>query len=839
MDQNITDILNDAFKETETNFEQLNFGDDAATAHSINVPQNEPDMEEESSGSDSDIDLKWTNREEETKHCFENNRNFSLDEQSMKAGSTLCGSWDDNDAVKNKTQTQNQQLSFHEEDCRETEFEIYEDIHQTSKEQSEDVNVLEMVLPKGAHYGLDTMSTWTQVETTSHLLSYQMVDKSENESSTLKEERMEPDSTEEHVLEHGHFSAIQSTLQGWPVASVKVQSVDEIKEFTEEDHEDHEGDEEGLAEYPSDLSESDSGDSSEGHEGGQPNHMDTKQAEVQAVGLGCCYETKNPEEPLLPYSVVTSREEDDVQKKDERMDPADMLTYVKNEDLYVETTTGKSDDDVLFQTDAEYHREISNVGESSDYGISGNFQSISNESYTNEQPDYDSDFSSDGNDYCENQEDIPEFISHTVSEDKNTPLQKQEHTFTKDFAADWHSIEHEVVDGVVKDSLKPDMCNLEGLSSTHGTVMESSTETDSSENISVGESHPSVKTDQNNKEHNSEYSEVSDTGENINTFLPGTFWSQDVLKLDEYDWDINRGEVICDEEDNYLEELENDEEETERDWEKEKARIEAFNRYYESVEGEEIKGRSHKVTFCLEPESSQYEEDSYSSEEEPSTIGCISELHPPESSSVKQDQSNKEDSREPSHIRENISTLLMDEDNMKFDDYDCDINEEFKMNSSIRISDDNDDHDFLEKLKIEIERDMKQEQARIDASNRHYEGDQTEVTDRTNKVKFRFRQQSSQNEEDNESSEQESNTDDDTASIPRTEDQSDSDEPNDRRLYTGRYKVKVQKVDKQLKEQPKRNKCLVLLRSVLAVSLATAVGVLSYLWATDSLDWIY
>lgn len=590
-------------KETETNFEHLNFDDDAETAHSINVPQNEPDMEEddnhrESSGSDSDIDLKWTNKEEETKHCFENNRNFSLDEQSMKAGSMLCGSWDDNDAVKNKTQTQNQQLSLHEEDCRESEFEIHEDVHQMSKEQSEDVNVLEMVPPKGTHYGLDTMSTWTQEETTSHLLSYQMVDKSENESSTLKEERMEPDSTEEHVLQHApdyeqlnRFSAIQSTLQDWPVTSVEVQSMDEIKQFTEEDHEDHERDEEGLAEYPSDLSQSDSGDSSEGPEGGQPNHMDTKQAEVQAVGLGCSYETKNPEEPLLLYSVVTSREDDDVQKKDECMDPADMLTYVKNEDLYVETITGKSDDDVLFQTDAEYHREIANTGESSDYGISENFQSNSNESYMNEHLDYDSDFSSDGDDYCKNQEDIPEFISQTVSEDKNTPLQKQEHTFTKDFATDRHSIEYEVVDGVVKDSLKPEMCNVEGLSSTHGTVMEGSTETDSSENISVGESHPSVKTDQNNKEHNSEHSEVSDTGENINTLLPGTFWSQDILKLDEYDWDINGEEVICDEEDNYLEELENDVEETERDWEKEKARIEAFNRYYESVEGKETKGK--------------------------------------------------------------------------------------------------------------------------------------------------------------------------------------------------------------------------------------------------------
>ncbi|XP_052460220.1 dentin sialophosphoprotein isoform X3 [Carassius gibelio] len=814
MDQNIDDFLLDAFP--ETNFENLNFDEDTATAHSINAPQNKPGMKEddnlrESSGSDSDIDSEWTNREEETKHCFENNRNFSLDTQGMKAGSTLCGSWDDNEPVENMTQTQNQLLSLHEEECREKEFEIHEDIHQMSKEQAEDVSVLDMVLQEGSLYGLETMSTRTQEETTSHLLSYQMLDESENESSTSKEERMEPDSTEEHVLQNSQddtqlkrFSAIQSTRQDWKVASAEVQFEDEMNEFTEEDQEDHERDEEGLAEYPSDLSQSDSGDSSEGQEVGQPNRTDSNLAEVQAVGIGCSYETENLEEPL----------------------------------------------------DAGYHREISNIGESSDFGFSKNFRSNSSECYMNEQPDYDSDFSSDG-DYSKNQEDIPELISHTVSEDKNTPLQKQEHSFTKDFATDWNSIEHEVVDGVVEDSQKPEMCCVEGLSSipkSHGSVMKCSTETDLSENISVGESHPSesvsVKTDQNNQERNREHSEVLDIGENINTLLPGMFWSQDNLKLDEYDWDINEEEVICDEEDNFLEELEDDGEEAERDWEKEKARIEAFNRYYEPVEGEENKARSHKVTFCLEPESSQYEEDSYSSEEELRTKCCISESHPPESSSFRQDQSNGEDSREPSEDsdgRENISTFLMDEDNMKLDDYDCDINAEeefFQMKSSKVICDDDDD--FLEKLKIEIERDMGQEQARIEACNRYYgesfKEEQSEVTDGTHKVMLRFHQQPSQNDEDNDSSEQESNTEDDTASILKTEDQSDSDEADERRLYTGRYKVLpkgLQKADKKLKEYPKRNKCLVLLQSVLAGSLVTAVGVLSYWWATDTLDWIY
>lgn len=544
----------------------------------------------ESSGSESDIDFEWTNREEETKNCSENNRNFSFDEQSMKAGSVLCGSLGDDDTDENKTQTQNQQLSLHDEECRENEVKI----HQMNKEEAEDVGELEMVLPEVTHYDLETMSTET-------VLSYQMVDTPENESSTSKEDRMELGSTEEHVLQHepddnklNCFSDIKSTLQDCPVASVEVQSVDEMKEFTEEDHENHEREEEGLAEYPSDLSQSDSGDSSEGLEGGQPNRMDTKLDEVQVVDLGCSYEIKNNlEEPPLSYKVVTSRD-DDVQRKDERMDPADVLTYVQNEDLDVETPGFQTKQDS--NRDDEYNSEILNTGESSDFGISANFQFNSSESYMNEHPDYDSDISSD-DDYCKSQEESPDFTFHTLSEGKKTALMKQEHNFMKDFATDWTSIEHGVVDVVVTDSQK-ELCDVEDFSSIPASPeagMEGSSETYSSENRSMSESHPlEAISDKNNKEHNSEHSEASDIGENINTLLPGTFWNlmdDHNLKLDEYDWDINGEEVICDEEDDFQEDLENDGEETERDWEKEKARIEAFNRFYQPAEGEENKGK--------------------------------------------------------------------------------------------------------------------------------------------------------------------------------------------------------------------------------------------------------
>lgn len=63
------------------------------------------------------------------------------------------------------------------------------------------------------------------------------------------------------------------------------------------------------------------------------------------------------------------------------------------------------------------------------------------------------------------------------------------------------------------------------------------------------------------------------------------------------------------------------------------------------------------------------------------------------------------------------------------------------------------------------------------------------------------------------------------------QDQSDSDEPNDRRLYTGRYKVLpkgVQKADKQLKEQPKRNKVNINLFEIKGVNNNMLMVRLSY-----------
>ncbi|XP_001344807.2 uncharacterized protein si:dkey-183p4.10 isoform X1 [Danio rerio] len=808
--QNEADIENDNNSDQESsesdsevdfeskNIERLHCDDETTTEHSINTPQNAADMQDneknnrEYSGTEFDLDLECKNREEEIKNCPENNSDFSLDEQNMKPGSTLGGSLDDNNSDENKTPTQDQQLSLHDEESREDGF---EDIH-----QAENDNMQKMALQKEPLLDLDTMRS--HKKSTSHLLSHQMVDESENESSTSEEDTVELKSTKDD----NKLYCLGSTLQDWPVESIEVQSGDELKEFTEDDLE---REEEGLAEYPSDLSRSDSGDSGEGQT------MDTKLDD----GLGWSGEMKM-EELTMSYQAVTLRKD----AEDVSVDHADVPTCVKNEDLN-ETTTSRKSDDTLFRIkqvsfrDDHYSSEISIAGESPDFEIAANVQSKSSASYKNVQPEYDGDISCDG-DYCKIQDEKPDLPFQT---EKNKPtLLKQDHTFIEDFSTD---VELKVGDVLVTDSEKCDVSSssIHPGSKKGGLPERHSTETCSS------------------KLYSSEACKSKDNSEDITVLLPGTFWSvmdEDNLKFDEYDWDINGEEALCDEEDSLLEDLENEGEGSERDWEKEKERIKAFNKYYNTVEGEENKDRTPLVTFCLEPKYSLYEEESDSSEEDLNTKCCMYEQHPSESS-LFQDQSNNDNSRQASDTLENISALLRDEDNVMFDEYDYGIGEEefYKTNSSKTILDDEDD--FLEKLKIEIEREMQQE--RTEALNKFYEESGQEkhkVTDRSQKGLYGLHQDS-QNEEDNESSEQESYTEEDTSRALKIKDQSDSDEPHERRLYTGRPKVLLkglQRADKQLKEPRKRNKCVFLLRSVFALSLVTVVGLLSYSWATDNMD---
>ncbi|XP_051950790.1 uncharacterized protein si:dkey-183p4.10 isoform X3 [Xyrauchen texanus] len=847
MEQNIADFLNNTLPETD--FDNVHFDDDIETEHTDDTSQRQPAMEDNHNNGDASKpaldfaqiqNLTNADKEEETKNCYEISEDCSLDEQIMKTGS-----WDDNNSVENKMQAQDQQLNVHDEELRASEFELHADLHQmeNKQDQAEDISLLQLVPPKGIHNDLGAEYHMVMEE---NLLSCQMLDKLEN--------------IKEHVFQYAsdenNFSGIVSELHDSPMVSTEHESGDEIKEFTEDDHERVE---EGLADYPSDFSQSENEGSSESHEGRIPKDMSRKLSETQVVHR--FHEMENI--ATTSTHMATFKNEEAIYGK---YDAEHDCEHVCVNDQFLNDS---------LETEKDWRR-VSDFGELSDFGKLENFLSISemgrsSEGYINEQPDYDSDISSDG-DYNKCQEEKWDPISRTCEEVKyNIALPVQEHTFTKDFTGDWNSTEYNKVD--IEDTVcqNPGICDVVGLSgipTSPGAEMEDSSMEACSvyginsceyPNSSKSELNPSesssVKLEQNNKEHNSEPLEVLDVGENINAFLPETFWSlmaEDNLKLDEYDWDINGEEVICDGEDNFLDELENYKEGTERDWQQ--ARIEAFNRYYKSAEGEVKEGRSHKVKFCLDPESCQYEEDSDSSEEE---VNCVSELHSSQSSSVSSDQSDTEHNREPLEVSDNgenisnlepetlwPSTLLMDEDSLKLNEYGHDINgDDLDTINSAKVICNEKLMEELENVGQKTDMDWEQEQARIEACEESVGGEPNYTTDPGHSVTLSLDQEYYQYQENNDDSEQESNTEDETTSnIRKTVDQSESDEPQEIRSYKGRLKIMpkgLQKPGQKLKKQAKSKRYLVLLKSALAVSLATVVGVLSYWWATDSLDWIY
>ncbi|KAA0714019.1 hypothetical protein E1301_Tti017486 [Triplophysa tibetana] len=818
MERSITDSLKDTFPD----FENLHFGDDTETAHSGDKPETGAAMEDNNnqdedsvSWTESGVDLektqRFTNTDVEVESSSRNRKHGFLDEQSMKTGPMVYGSCDHYDSDEEKSRSEDQQLSLHEEKVREDELKTQaetSEIHRMTKEQAH-VQMQEVG-------SLEKDPGMVMKEKTSHLLSFQMVENLEEKSSASEEEITDPEDIEEHAFQHRQDNKERNNfVEDDPSMSIDAQPRDDIKIFTEDDPVSVV---EGLAEYPSDLSQSEDEDCPQG----EPSHMNSELDEMHLRADDCLDQTEN--------QAITSTD-DDIKRRNKSVNPADTATYIENNLDVEDVCEGYN------SNEDKGNSGIENTVESAD---TENFPSIAlldecPKGDSNEQCDYDSDISSD-EDYMR----------------KNIASREQENTFAEEV------VECEEDDMEETDNRNVEICDVGGLSGVQAfpeAVMVDSSGYGSyaSDDSNSSLSHlmsSSVKPDKDNTEHNND---VLNTGEDHNTLFPETFWrlvDEDSLKLDEYDWDVNEEEVICDEEEDFLEELEN-EEEMERDWEKERERIKAFNIYYKTLEGEENLCRSHKVTFCLEPEFTEYEEECSSSEDELNTND--SDLDPAEPGSVYLHQSNKELSSKPLEaldVGENVhivqpetlwsTTSLMDEGNVELNEYDHDIHREDlgKLNSSEVVCDEK--KHFTEEQKTDGQdvKGERHEQARTEVLNRCNKEHENKVPDVSHL--FTFVDQESSETEDNESSEQESNTEDDT-SIKKTRDQSDSDDPQSSTQCLHPDMKKLPKHFQKLtrNEKEPKSKCLVLLKSVLAVSLATVVGVLSYWWATDSLDWIY
>ncbi|KAM9476079.1 uncharacterized protein Hap1MRO34_011763 isoform 2-T2 [Clarias gariepinus] len=203
------------------------------------------------------------------------------------------------------------------------------------------------------------------------------------------------------------------------------------------------------------------------------------------------------------------------------------------------------------------------------------------------------------------------------------------------------------------------------------------------------------------------------------------------------------------------------------------------------------------------------------------------------------------------------SALLMDEDNLCLDEYDWDLTgeESFKISPGNGENQQYTEEEALEDLGIDDDdddeerndRDWELEKTRIEAFYRFY-GDQTEPEDkagRNHKVTFHLEHESSEcDDEDSDSTEEESDSDLNTPDVTtlKPEYHSESDDPLERPYYPERSRMQQKEeepVTAEVKQHPHRNKCLAVLKTTLAFSLLTAIGVVSFCWATDNLDWIH
>ncbi|XP_058246277.1 uncharacterized protein si:dkey-183p4.10 isoform X2 [Hemibagrus wyckioides] len=379
---------------------------------------------------------------------------------------------------------------------------------------------------------------------------------------------------------------------------------DDMKEFTEEDQEQIE---ESLADYPSDLS-----------------HSESEEPSLEPLFNAENVNLQNQESPDLDYNSGIKGLE------------VELISASVDVDLSIQ----REDEDGVqgsFINDINTEEDITNKEDPVDL------------SDVSDQTDNISDSSSD--DRSSSQEETN--IISSVNQEEEMNHVSQYNYLTVDMLRVDNDIGYMYKDTGVLDAISPEKKDEEhSLFWERGFTNTSSISYYKESNTELHHSTELVQSDTALKDHEVSSSETSDNVEDTKNALTEVLWSSsllmddDILHMEEYDWDltgegedlvpINSGEGEKQEnEEEALEELDIDdnEEGNERDWELEKTRIEAFYQFYgDQAEPEDEVGRNHKVTFCLDQESSssEREEDSESSEEE-----VDSDLHMPEFSTLK------------------------------------------------------------------------------------------------------------------------------------------------------------------------------------------------------------
>ncbi|XP_017324322.1 dentin sialophosphoprotein isoform X1 [Ictalurus punctatus] len=620
MEQNIADLLKDAFSDVDIHVDFEHLQSDEGTNTSKTELVMDEDMDDVNSASN-----LWTTSEKGSVETFinvyekeegeassdtsesESSNSFPIDTESL-----FCLSHEiDNDQVVNTMMTEAQQLNYTAGECTAEEGNMQSDLAAGVSTHGlvTDLNISgdEKELPEEEH--METFNVEYKPQKSPSMSSES--ETPEETSSESDEELLENYSTTEQS--QCEFTGNKDELfvaMSQNIAE-KYYDSDDMKEFTEEDQEQIE---ESLADYPSDFS-----------------HSETEEPAENATAQ--------------PFTLIDiSSSDDHFTDKMEDLSNAENVNLQNKDSCALDHNSGikdlevemiSADLDLSFQRgsfdEEDVQEYLPNDRNTEEYAK--NKEDAGALSDLNDQADYISDSSSD--DHSTSEEETHFLPSLKQEEEKSHITQ---HNSTQDMVRVDNDIDYTCPDTENGDVNSPEQqyeghlsfCDVKERSFTNTSSI-SYYEESNTESTELHQSTESDKTDTAIKDHDKSSSESSDKVGDTKNIINEVLWSssllmdEDNLRLDEYDWGltvedsfkINSGEG---ENQEYTEEdLEKSDDNKNRIWELEKTRIEAFYRFYgDQADPEDTVGRNHKVTFRLEKydESSEYDDESDSTEEE-------------------------------------------------------------------------------------------------------------------------------------------------------------------------------------------------------------------------------
>lgn len=583
---------------------------------------------------------------EESEASSDNSENESSNSFTIDTESTFCLTHEiDNDQVVNTMMTEAQQRNYTAGECTADEGNTQSDLEAGVSTHGLvtgfSIKVDEKELTEEEHMEMFNIEYQPQ---TSPLMCSEGQTPEETSSESDKELSEKHNTTEQSSHDESVGNKDEPFRARSPNIAGKYDVRDDMKEFTEEDQEQIE---ESLADYPSDLS-----------------HSETEEP------------AENPTAQLFTLTDISSRDDPSTDRMDDLSDEENMDLQNKDspvldhnsriKGLEVEMISASEDLDLSLQrmsVDEEDAQESLTDDRNTEEDAK-NKEDAGDLYDVNDQANDISDSSSD--DHSTSEEETHFLLSVKQEEEMNHVA---EYNYsTEDMVKMDNDVGHIYPDTEDGDDYNPEtqdvgrllFCDVEesGFTKT-GSISyyeESNTE--------PTELHHGIESDQAIKGHDKSSSEASDNVSDTKNIISEVLWSsallmdEDNLHLEEYDWDltgedlfkINSGEgenqESTEEALEELDDIDDEEEANERDWELEKSRIEAFYQFYgdqaepenkvgkcyrehiyflpgslsnihKIVNGLQVSetfllslGRSHKVTFDLDHESSEYDEDS-------------------------------------------------------------------------------------------------------------------------------------------------------------------------------------------------------------------------------------